>query len=37
MNPALHEGTESLMPMLVVAGVLWLIVIALFVEIRREK
>lgn len=31
------EGTESLLPMLVVAGVLWLIVGAMFINIQRRK
>ena len=39
MNPTLMEGTESLVPMVVVAGVLWLIVIAMYVEfeVRRKR
>ena len=37
MNPTLYEGTESFTPMVVIAIVLWLIVGALFIEIRREK
>lgn len=37
MNPVWNEGTESLVPMAIVAGILWLIVISMFVEFRREK
>lgn len=37
VNPTLYEGTESFTPMVIMAVVLWLIVIALFVDIRREK
>ena len=37
MNPTLYEGTESLVPMAVVAIVLWLIVITMFVKIQRRK
>lgn len=35
----LYEGTQSLVPMLVVAGVLWLIVVAVYVEfeVRRKR
>jgi len=35
----LYEGTQSLVPMLVGAGVLWLIVVAVYVEfeVRRKR
>jgi len=37
MNPTLVEGTTSLVPMLAVAGLLWLIVGTMFVKIQRRK
>ena len=37
MNPTLYEGTESLVPMAVVAIVLWLIVIRMFVSKNPEE
>ena len=33
----LNEGTESLVPMMIFAGVLWLIVGTMFVKIQRRK
>jgi len=37
MNPTLVEGTTSLVPMLAVAGVLWLIVIAMYIEFETRR
>jgi hypothetical protein len=37
MNPTLYEGTESFTPMVIMAVVMWLIAIAVFIDIRREK